>query len=202
MIVKCASITVTCKGTPGPAGPQGAPGTNGTNGSTVVLRARGTVPSVAAGKESIPPGCMSFTCLEGANVPVSPNTWTEGSTEDDQMIGSATISLPSNTACGDENSKKEFEDAFVYLIASVNGTVEGLTAAGGSTTARTSTVSLFGPSILRFEFEEEEGGSLGTGFFIGNGSSQSHAITVEAIDNCPGTPVTVSNVAIDVLGSV
>ena len=33
VIVKCASVTVTCKGTPGATGPQGPTGLNGANGS-------------------------------------------------------------------------------------------------------------------------------------------------------------------------
>jgi hypothetical protein len=197
VIVKCASVTVTCKGTPGATGPQGPAGANGANGSAVVLRSRGAGP-VAAGKETVPLGCESFSCVQGANVPVSPSTWTEGPTEDDQLIGSITFSMPSEAACGAENSEKKLEDAESFVVVTVNGVVEGLAFAEGETAARTVNASIFSASIL--DFEEEEG-EAGTGFFLGNGASQPHAMAVTAIDECPGTPVTVSNAAIDVLAS-
>ena len=209
VIVKCASVTVTCKGTPGATGPQGPAGANGANGSAVVLRARGAGP-IAAVMESAPPGCDSFSCVVGANVPVTPSTWTEGPTEDDQMIGTITVKLPSKTECAaaEDSSTKEPDDPEVYVVVTVNGIVEGLTGAASdnpvsTSTAITSTVSLFSESILELEFEEEGGASeVGTGFFLGNGSSsQTHTMSVEAIDNCKGTPVTVSNAAIDVLAS-
>ncbi len=206
VIVKCASVTVTCKGTPGPSGPQGSAGTNGTNGSAVVLRARGAGP---AGTEKVPPGCMSFICIEGGNVPISPSTWTEAPNEDDQMIGTLTLTLPGSKECGDENSKKEFEDAGVFAIASVGNAIEGILEAKGSTTPRTVTTSLVGPTFFRIELEDEElekgelgeFGELGTGFFIGDASSHTRTITLKAIDNCLSTHVTVSNAAIDVLAS-
>lgn len=206
VIVKCASVTVTCKGTPGATGPQGPAGTNGTNGSAVVLRARG---AGSAGTEKVPPGCMSFTCLEGGNIPISPSTWTEAPNEDDQMIGTLTLILPGNKECGDENSKKEFEDAGVFAIASVGNTVEGILEAKGGTTPRTVTTSLLGPTFFRIEIEDEElekgelgeFGELGTGFFIGDGNSHTRTITLKALDNCLSTHVTVSNVSIDVLAS-
>jgi hypothetical protein len=199
VIVKCASVTVTCKGTPGATGPQGPAGVNGTNGSSVVLRARGAG-SVAASKEEESPGCESFTCIGGANVPVSPSTWTQGPTEDDQLIGSTTISLPSEAECAAEDtSTKTLEDPESFVILTVNGNIEGFAIAGTGTNARTVNVSF--SSALLIEIEEEEGGEVGTGFFLGNGSSQAHTMVVKAIDNCKATQVTVSNVAIDVLAS-
>lgn len=203
VIVKCASVAVTCKGTPGPQGPAGTPGANGTNGSAIVLRARFSG-AVAAVAEKTPPGCKSFSCIEGANVPISPSAWTEGPSEDDQMIGSVTLALPDKTECGveTENSKheKEFEPAEAFVIVSVGNVVEGFTLAEGGEIPRTVTISLFGASLLVFELEAIES-EVGSGSFIGNGSSQTHTITVKAIDDCLTKHTTVSNVAIDILAS-
>lgn len=204
VIVKCASVTVVCKGKPGPQGPAGTPGANGTNGSAVVLRARGTG-TVAAEPEKEVSKCTSsfFSCIGGANVPISPSTWTEGPTEDDQMIGSVTLALPSEAECGAEvenEHKKELTRPGAFVLASVGNAVEGLALAEGGKTAETVTAPLFGDSILTLELEFA-GGEAGDGSFIGNGSSQTHTITLKAVDNCPDTQATVSNVAIDVLAS-
>jgi hypothetical protein len=202
VLVKCASVTVTCKGTPGPAGPQGAPGVNGARGSCVGGGARSPGP-VLTTEEKAPPGCESLSCLEGANVPLSPSSWTEAPTEDDQLIGTATFSMPSETECKEEESSK-LVPAEVYAIVTVDGTLEGIVGAYGATNAETVTVSLFGTSIFRFEFEEElvkSGESVGNGVFVGSGSSQSHAVALKVFDGCPGTPVTVSSAAVDVLAS-
>lgn len=205
VIVKCASVTVTCKGTPGPQGPAGA---NGTNGSSVVLRARSTG-AVTIGPEKAPSGCKSFSCVEGANIPVNPSTWTEGPSEDDQMIGSATFVLPGAAECGVEEERenpttkkmeKYFEPAEMFTIVSVGNVIQGFALAEGGETPRTVTTSLFGASFLVFELEALES-EVGSGSFIGNGSSQTHTITVKAIDDCLNKHTTVNNVAIDVLAS-
>ncbi len=198
VIVKCASVTVTCKGTPGATGPQGPAGVNGTNGSAVVLRARGAG-SVTAGEEVS--GCSSILCFVGGeNVPVSPSTWTQGPTEDDQLIGTVTIKLPSEAECAAENtSTKKLESPDAFVVLTVNGIIEGFAIAETGTSGRTVSASF--SSALLIELEVEAGGEVGSGFFIGSGSSQAHTIAVKASDNCKATQATVSNVEIDVLAS-
>jgi len=202
VIVKCASVTVTCKGTPGATGPQGPAGANGTSGSAVVFRARG-IGSTAASKETYAPGCDTYlTCVGGANVPLSPSpaTWTQGPTEDDQMIGTITISLPNNTECAAEEDTytKEPDDTYAEVIVTVNGVVQGFAYGEAYKTAHTVSAPIFGASI--FYFDEDEG-EYGAGFFIGNGSDQTHTVAITVADNCTATPVTVSNAAVDVLAS-
>lgn len=195
VIVKCASVTVTCKGTPGATGPQGPTGLNGANGSAVVLRARGAG-TVEAGPEKLPPGCESYGCVEGQNVPLSPSTWTEGPTEDDQMLGSLTLSVPSEAECNAGTKP------MVFVIPVVDGIAEGLIGAEGGTTAVTLTPSLFAQSYFKLELEEAEPGiAFGTGFFLADGESHAHTVTVKVFDNCVTKHATVSNVAIDVLAS-
>jgi hypothetical protein len=203
VIVKCASVGVTCKGTPGATGPQGPAGINGANGSAIVGRIRSTGP-IAAGTETLPVGCESFSCIEGANIPLNPSTWTQGPTEDDQLIGSISIFLPSKTACAapEDSSTKEPEAPLVFVIASVDGVLQGVTGTTSETGGVTLTSSIFGPSIFRFEAEEEGGSEIGSGFLLGSGASQAHAVTVKAFDNCKTTHATISKVAIDVLAAV
>jgi hypothetical protein len=203
VLVKCASVTVTCKGTPGAAGPQGAPGVNGANGSSIVLRAR-SAGSTTVGKIAAPPGCDSFvTCFVGQSVPVSPSTWTEGPTEDDQLIGGpVTVALPSDAACGAEENatKKEPETPEADVLVSVDGLLEGVTEAKGGTAAVTKNVAL-GLNLSFFEIEGEGSSEYGSGAFVGNGASQSHTLVVSAFDNCNDAHAAISNVAIDVLAS-
>jgi hypothetical protein len=202
VIVKCASVGVTCKGTPGATGPQGPAGINGANGSAVVARIRSTGP-IAAGTETLPVGCESFSCIEGASIPLNPSTWTQGPTEDDQLIGSISIALPSKTACGapEDSSTKEPEAPLVFVIASVNGILQGVTGTTSETGGVTVTPSIFGASIYRFEAEEEGGSEVGSGFLLGSGVSQAHAVTLKAFDNCKTTHATINSVAIDVVAA-
>jgi hypothetical protein len=196
VIVHCASVGVTCKGTAGPAGPAGATGPQGTpgaNGANVVLRARGTTSTVSAESTS----CGEIFC--GSSIPLSPNSWTEGPEEDDQLLGTVTITIPSEAACGDEEGGK-LEDDEVILAAQVDGKLEGITEVEGSTAETTvSTEIVFDLGVEALEAAEE---GFGTGFFMGNGTSQTHVLTAEGEDGCQtAVHATVSNLAIDVLGT-
>jgi hypothetical protein len=197
VIVKCASVTVTCKGTPGATGPQGPAGANGANGSAVVLRARSTG-SVAAIEETS--GCSSILCVGGQNVPVNPSTWTQGPTEDDQMIGSITVSVPSEADCGAEDtSSKTLEAGRAEILVSVDGLIEGLAVGVGGTGPTTiNTAIVFDLGIIDIE---DPSGEVGSGFFIGNGGNQTHTVAVRAVDSCKKAQATISNVAVDVLAS-
>jgi hypothetical protein len=197
VIVHCASVGVSCKGTPGPAGPQGpagTPGAPGANGANVVLRARGLTSTEVSAESS---GCGSIIC--GAGIAVSPDSWVEGPEEDDQLVGSATVTIPSEAACGAEESSKVVPDR-VALIAEVDGKLEGITEVEGSTTETTVSAEIvFDLGVEALEAAQE---GFGVGFFIGNGSNQTHVLTVQGEDDCKtAVHATVSNLAIDVLGT-
>jgi hypothetical protein len=197
VIVHCASVGVTCKGKPGPAGPQGpagTPGAPGANGANVVLRARGGASTEVAAEST---GCGEILC--GGSIAVSPDSWVEGPEEDDQLVGSVTITIPSEAACGAEESGKLTADQ-VVLVAQVDGKVDGITEVEGNTAETTvSTEIVFDLGVEALEAAEE---GFGTGFFLGNGSNQTHVLTVEGEDECKtAVHATVSNLAIDVLGT-
>jgi hypothetical protein len=196
VIVHCASVGVTCKGTPGPAGPQGpagTPGAAGVNGATVILRARGGGVQLP-GKSS---SCGSLIC--GENIPLTPNIWTQGATEDNQFVGSATIQVPSETACGYEESSKLKPDQ-VILVAEIDGKIEGLTEIEGGSGETT----VVAPIVFDLGIESLEGASegIGPGFFLGSGASQTHVLTVLGEDACAtAAHAKVTSLAIDVLGT-
>jgi hypothetical protein len=197
VIVHCASVGVTCKGTPGPTGPQGpagTPGAPGANGANVVLRARGVAATEVSAESS---GCGTIIC--GGSIAVSPDSWVEGPEEDDQLVGSVTITIPSETECGAEESSKLTPDQ-VILTAEVDGKLDGITEVEGSAAGTTvSTEVVFDLGVEALEAAQE---GFGTGFFIGNGSSQTHVLTVEGEDQCKtAVHATVNNLAIDVLGT-
>jgi hypothetical protein len=197
VIVHCASVGVTCKGTPGPTGPTGPTGLQGTpgaNGANVVLRARGMASTEVSAESS---SCGTIIC--GSSIPLSASSWIEGPEEDDQLVGSVTITLPGETACGAEEGGT-LEDDKAILAAEVDGKLEGITEVGGSTAETTvSSEIVFDLGIEALEAAEE---GFGTGFFMGSGTSQTHVLTVEAEDECKtAVHATVSNLAIDVLGT-
>ncbi len=197
VIVHCASVGVSCKGKPGPTGPQGpagAPGAPGANGANVVLRARGAASTPVPAEST---SCGQIIC--GGSIAVSPNSWVEGPEEDNQLLGSVTITIPSEAACGAEESGKLTADQ-VVLAAQVDGKLEGITEVEGSTAETTlSTQIVFDLGVEALEAAEE---GFGTGFFLGNGSSQTHVLTVQGEDDCKtAVHATVSNLAIDVLGT-
>jgi hypothetical protein len=199
VIVHCASVGVSCKGRPGPAGPQGpagapgAPGAPGANGAVVILRARG-------GGTQLP--AMSSSCGEifcGGSIPLNPDIWTQGAGEDDQFIGTATVQIPSEEACGAEESSTKKPDRII-LIASVDGKIEGLSELEGQTGATTVTADI----AFDLGIEALEGASegIGPGFLLGGEASQSHVVTVEGEDDCvTANHATVSSLSIDVLGT-
>jgi hypothetical protein len=213
--VKCASVTVTCKGTPGPAGPQGpagpagAPGAAGINGANVVLRAREVGAVSAELTEARKKECEAEKPelpICGARVPLSQTSWTEGAGEDDQFIGSVTASIPSQAACKRENSKKELESDELVVFVEVDNKLEALSEVSGEKSAKTLDVPIdFDFAVL---IALEGGGSpgVGTGFFLGNGTPQPHTLQVQAVDDCPDeagvTHASISNLAIDVLGTM
>ena len=99
VLVRCAVVTVTCKGTPGPQGPQGVPGKNGTNGtngtnglngSAVILRATGGPATTIGGGGSGTP----------VMVPMTNNTWTQQPGETDLVYGTTTITPPGSCSGG------------------------------------------------------------------------------------------------------
>jgi hypothetical protein len=196
VIVHCASIGVTCKGTPGPAGPQGpagTPGAPGVNGASVTLRARGGGVQLP-GKSS---SCGSLIC--GESIPVTPNVWTQGASEDNQFVDTATIQIPSEVACGNEESSKLAPDE-VILVVEIDGKIEGLTEVKGGSGEST----VVAPIVFDLGIESLEGASegIGPGFFLGSGTSQTHVMTVLGEDYCAtAAHAKVTSLAIDVLGT-
>lgn len=209
--VKCASVKVTCKGRPGPAGPQGpagpagAPGAPGVNGSNVVLRSEQVSPVEAKRTEALIDQCEAQkTAALACGVPVAmaPASWTEAANEDDQLVGDVTITIPSEASCKRENSKKEPEPDEAFVFVSTDDQVEGLAALRGAS-AQTTVTTPIAFDLAIFALANVEGTRFGTGFFLGNGSSQLHNLSVGAWDECPetGAHATVSNATVDVLGT-
>lgn len=199
VIVHCASVGVSCKGRPGPAGPQGpagtpgAPGTPGANGASIILRARGGGIQLPTESSS----CGEIFC--GGNIPLNPDIWTQGAGEDDQFVGTATVQIPSEAACGYEESSTKKPDRII-LIASVDGKIEGLSELEGQTGETTATADI----AFDLGIEALEGASegIGPGFLLGGEASQSHILTVEGEDACvTSSHATISSLAIDVLGT-
>jgi hypothetical protein len=200
--VHCASVGVTCKGKPGPAGPAGPAGptgpagTPGTNGA-IVLRARGAAAGVTLTGES--GSCVSLLC--GESIPVSPDIWTEGPEEDDQFLGTFTVTIPSESVCDIENSSKVLEEDRVIVTVLIDGKLEGIAELEGETSEVTLNTSII--FNLGIEAEEAAAEGFGEGFFMGNGTNQAHVLSVQGEDECEGSVhAKVSNMAIDVLGTV
>ena len=195
--VHCASVGVSCKGTPGPAGPQGpagAPGAPGANGSIVVLRARGGATPLSAA----PGSCASLFC--GSNIPLNPDVWTQGANEDDQFVGTVTLQIPSEVACGIEESSKKLEPDRIIMTVLVDGKIEGLVELEGQTGESTVTTGVI--FDLGIEGAQAAAEGIGPGFLLGGSTSQTHILTVQGADECvTASHATVSNLAIDVLGT-
>jgi hypothetical protein len=202
--VHCASIGVTCKGRPGPAGAtgpagmNGAAGLNGLDGSRIIDRI-----STTGATNSTPETSCTLTLLATCPaVPISGGSWTEGPTEDNQFYGEVTMSLPDQEVCG---YKKGESLPTAEVIVEIDGKIEGLTELRGQETS--STVSTIPILFNLAYFDIESAGSaesalIGTGFFMGNGASQPHAVTLLALDDCKGgvRPV-LNSAAIDVFGT-
>ncbi|HEY3829686.1 MAG TPA: hypothetical protein VGL57_10870 [Solirubrobacteraceae bacterium] len=194
--VRCASVAVTCKGTTGPQGPSGPigpVGPAGAPGATVVLRARGTAATLAAA----PGSCGEIFC--GGSIAVTPDLWTEGAEEDDQLIGTLTATIPSTAECGYEESSTPHTDE-VILTVLVDGKLDGIAELEGGSSESTVTAPIaFDLGIEAAEAAQE---GFGTGFLMSNGTSQTHVLTVQGSDRCTTVHhATISSLAIDVLGT-
>ncbi len=95
VLVKCAAVTVTCKGTPGPQGPQGPAGTNGTNGANVTNVLNG------AALVADPHTAAPLQTVTGASIPAPQNlaltgtsSWTQMPGEVDYLTAQMNVTAP------------------------------------------------------------------------------------------------------------
>jgi hypothetical protein len=151
---------------------QGVPGRNGAPGAAVVLRSRGS-------GDVVTQSCTASSCtpFSPQTYPMTPASWTQGATEDDQVFGEATITS-SGAACS-----SSFPTGFGPSVAVV---VDGkaLTASTPfltSSGAGTSTVQI--PLATMFE----------------PGTATAHTLSARVSDNCnTGVHFTINSVKIDV----
>ena len=199
--VHCASIGVSCKGTPGPKGATGPAGTNGAAGLNGLDGARIVARVSSAGASSTAPETSCTSIIICPLVPLNGASWTEGPTEDDQFYGLMTVSLPSQEECGYKKGETTYATVISYV--EVDGKIEGVAEIKGEENATQKTLPIF--FNIGFIELESSGSSetalFGTGFLMSNGASQPHTMTLLAVDNCKGgTHPVLNSVAIDVFG--
>jgi hypothetical protein len=148
---------------------QGVPGRPG---AAVVLRARGS-------GDVVTQSCTGTSCtpLSPQTYPVTPASWTQGATEDDQVFGEATVTS-SGAACS------TFPTSFGPTIAIVvdGKLVTSSTPLPGSSLAAGSSTITIPPGTI---FEP--------------GAATSHTLSVRISDSCnTGAHFTINSVKIDV----
>jgi Collagen triple helix repeat (20 copies) len=151
------------RGRPGPLGPQGAQGDQGPQGlqgTAIVARARAA-------------GAVATASYPGSDDPLSGNTWVQGSTEDDVVLGSITFELPAQCST--------FSMSFFRVDMYLDGTA----------TASFQTFAGQGSSTSTFEIPLE----------VAPGAQTQHTLTAKVVDTCnTGAHFAVTDLKLDIAG--
>jgi hypothetical protein len=177
VLVRCASVSVRCQGTPGargkqgPTGPNGAGGPAGRRGVPVIARARTMHPLV--------------TKVSGDFDPLMANHWVQGPADDERILGAITYTAPMQ--CNTTNG-------YVSIQTYLDGQFIGGSALSGQP-GQTQTDSLSLPW---------SGQNFGTpqGDLMADGVSHEHLLSTRVSDSCGNANdghYTVQSVSYDVV---
>jgi hypothetical protein len=182
ILVRCASVTVRCVGTPGargkqgPTGPNGGRGPDGRRGVPVIARARSMHPLV--------------TATSGAFDPLSANHWVQGPADDERILAAVTYTAPATCNSGSGPNVNVAVGVETFLDGNVIGYASLVGKPGQTQT-----------DALSLAFS---GNGFGTrdGDLMADGVAHDHVLTTRVTDNCGTAPTghyIVQSVAYDVV---
>jgi hypothetical protein len=187
VLVRCAAVTVTCKGRPGPQGPAGRNGTNGTNGTNGANGANGMNGSALAANAhttapfQTPTGSSSSLPVPG-NVPLTGNAWIQQPGEVDYITGQANVTAPA-TCVSSGNSGFA---ATLYLDGSSIGFAPAadLNMLDGYTGARTFDLRAFFNALGRDNGSSSNALTTGVLVLPAPAAATAHTLAAGVMDIC------------------